>query len=89
MTLDELSGSQQTFELAINDRTEKNNKNIAFISNTDEEEVQCDVDTDASFSDAIALLGRQFNKVLKRMVRKSRPNVKNMQLNISKNRVSS
>jgi hypothetical protein len=67
------------------DRTEKKNKNIAFISNTDEEDVQCDMDTNESFSDAIVLLGRKFNKVLKKMDRKSRPDVKKMQFEISKN----
>jgi hypothetical protein len=85
MKVDGLIGSLQTFELTINDRTEKKNKNITFISNTDEEDVQCNVDTDESISDVIVLLGRKFNKVLKRMDRKSRPNVKNMQFDISKN----
>jgi len=59
--------------LPINDRTEKK-KCIAFLSNTDEEDVQCNMDTDESVSDAIVLLRRQFNKILKRMYRKSRPN---------------
>jgi len=43
------------------------------------------MDTDESFSDAIVLLGRQFNNVLKRMGMKQRPNVKNMSFDISKN----
>jgi len=71
MKVDELIGSLKTFELAINGRTEKKNKSIVFISNTEEEDVQCNVDTDESFSNAIVLLGSQFNKVLKRMDRKS------------------
>jgi len=39
--MDELIGSLQTFELAINDRSKNQKKSIAFISNTDEEDVQC------------------------------------------------
>jgi hypothetical protein len=36
---DELIGSLQTFELSVNERSEKKNKSIAFVSNTDDEEV--------------------------------------------------
>jgi len=46
---------------------------------------QCNVDTDKSVSNVIVLLGRKFNKVMKRIDRKSRLNVKNMQFDISKN----
>jgi len=49
MKVDELIGSLQTFELAINDRTEKKNKIIAFISKNDEEDLQCNMDIDESF----------------------------------------
>src|ERR1044072_677493 len=35
MKVDELIGSLQTFELTLNDRTEKKSKSIAFVSNTD------------------------------------------------------
>jgi hypothetical protein len=55
--------------LAINDRSEKKNKSIAFVSNTNVEEMQCEMETDESILDAIVLLGRQFNKVLKKMDR--------------------
>ncbi|MCI40301.1 hypothetical protein A2U01_0061534, partial [Trifolium medium] len=44
------------------------------------EVMQCDLKTDASISDAIVLLGRQFNKILMRMERKPRSNVKNFVL---------
>lgn len=33
---DELIGSLQTFEMSINDRSEKKNKGISFVSNTKE-----------------------------------------------------
>ena len=36
MKVDELVGSLQTFELGINERFEKKNRNIAFNSNTEE-----------------------------------------------------
>lgn len=70
MRMDELVGSIQTFELAISDRSEKKNKSITFISNTIDEEVQYDLETNEGISNAIVLLGRQFNKVLKIMDRK-------------------
>jgi len=85
MKVDELVGSLQTFEMAIIDRSEKKNKSITFVCNTNDEEVQCDMKTDEGISDAIVLLGKQFKKVLKRMDRKPRPNVKNMSSHITKN----
>jgi hypothetical protein len=71
--------------LAINDRSEKKNKSIAFVSNTNVEEMQCEMETDESILDAIVLLGRQFNKVLKKMDKRPKPNVKNMSFDIKKN----
>jgi len=65
--VDGLIGSLQTFELAINDKSEKKKKNIAFVSNTHEEDVQCKMETDESISDAIVRLFREFNKVLEMM----------------------
>lgn len=72
-------------ELDIIDRYEKKNKSITFISNTDDEEAKCDMETDEGISNAIVLLGRKFNKVFKIMDRKPIPNVKNMSFDISKN----
>lgn len=71
--------------MAINDRSEKKNKSITFVSNTNDEQIQCDMETDEGIYDAIVLLGRQFNKVLNRMDRIPRPNVKNMSFDINKN----
>ena len=65
MKLDELVGSLQTFELSIKDRNEKKSKSISFVSNT-KEELESDKEADESISDALVLLGRQFNKILKR-----------------------
>lgn len=62
--VDELIGYLQTFKMTINDRTEKKNKSIAFVFNTEEEEDQYEKDTEESLSDAIALVGIKFNKSL-------------------------
>ncbi|XP_050875624.1 uncharacterized protein LOC127079260 [Lathyrus oleraceus] len=86
MRVDELVGSLQTFELGISDRSEKKNKIMSFVSNTEDEEDQCDLDIDEGMYNVIVLLKRQFNKVRKGMDRKSRPNVKNISYDISKNR---
>lgn len=85
MKVDELIGSLQTFEVAVNDRAEKKNKSIAFVSNTEDDEVQSNADSEESISEAIALLGKQFNKVLRRMDRRSGSNGRYIPLNISKN----
>ena len=84
MRLDELVGSLQTFELSINERSEKKNKSIAFVTNTEDEEEECDMGIDEGISNAIVLLGRQFNKVLKKMDRNPRSNVKNDSYDIHK-----
>jgi len=81
MKVDELIGSLQTFELANGYKK----KNIAFVSNSNEEDVQCDMETDESTLDALVSLGREFNKVLEMMDEKSRPNVQNISFDISRN----
>ena len=40
-----LVGYLMTFELSINERFEKKNKIIAFVSNTEDEEEDCHLDT--------------------------------------------
>lgn len=51
--------------MAINDRTIKKIKSIAFVSNTKEDE-----DQGESLSDVITLVGRNFNKALRRLDKK-------------------
>jgi len=65
MKVDELIGSLQNFEIMINNREEKKEKNIVFISNNDVKDSQGDYENDERLSEEIVLLGRQFNKVLK------------------------
>lgn len=55
--VDELDGSLQTLELALNDISKKKNKNITFRSNTEEDEDQ----GEKILSKAIALIGIKFN----------------------------
>lgn len=71
--------------MGISDKSEKKNKSITFVSNTEYEENQCHLDTDEGMTNSIVLLGRQFNKVLKRIDKKSRPNVKNIPFGIMNN----
>ncbi|CAJ2673932.1 unnamed protein product [Trifolium pratense] len=77
MKLDELVGSLQTYESVANGRSEKKNKSIAFSSKNNEEELEDEEESNESISEAMELLGKQFNKVLKQMNKRPRPNSKN------------
>ncbi|CAJ2656756.1 unnamed protein product [Trifolium pratense] len=81
--VDELIGSLQTYELGMNQRKEKKNKSLAFASNTGEDE-ESDLESDESLSEAMVLLGRQFNTIMKRMDKKSKFNVPSIKLDINK-----
>jgi len=82
--VDELIGSLQTFELANGYKK----KNITFISNTDEEDVECEMETDEIILDSIMRLDKELNKLLEMNDKKSRPNVQNISFNISRNNES-
>ena len=84
MKVDELIGSLLTFELSINERSEKKNKSIAFVTNTEDEEEDYNLDTDGGISNALVMLGRRFNSVIKIMDRNPRSNVKNISSDIHK-----
>jgi hypothetical protein len=45
MKVEELIGSLLTCEVGINERIEKKPKSIAFVTNTEDEEIQGDLDT--------------------------------------------
>ncbi|GAU40405.1 hypothetical protein TSUD_136520 [Trifolium subterraneum] len=85
MKVDELIGSLQTYESSVNERIEKKNKSIAFVSNADDEDLESDIESTDSVSEAIVLLGRQFNKVLKRMDRRPRQNARHLATDMSRN----
>lgn len=73
ISLDELIGSLQTFEMNQIDQPEKKSRGVAFVSSTDRDDNQSVEDSE--ISEALALLGRKFNKVFKRFDnRKARPN---------------
>lgn len=59
--------------MGINDRVENKNKSITFVSNTKQDEDQCDIEE--IISDDIAHIGRKFNKALKILDRRQRTNV--------------
>ncbi|WJX12437.1 hypothetical protein P8452_02940 [Trifolium repens] len=84
MKMDELVGSLQTFETVLDERGDKKNKSIAFVSNTDEENDQIEDGEEDSIADAIAMLGRQFNKLLKRVDRRNRQNGQSIRFDINK-----
>jgi excinuclease UvrABC nuclease subunit len=75
MQVDEIIGSLQTFELTFNDRSEKKNKSIAFVTSIEGVEEESEMDLAGEFTEALALLGRKFNKAFKKFDRRSRPNV--------------
>lgn len=81
--LDELIGSLQTFEMSCNDRSDKKNKSITFMSNTEDED-QSEKDTYENISEAIALLGRKISKVMKRFDKRPRRNVPDKKYDIAK-----
>ncbi|WJX51269.1 hypothetical protein P8452_37478 [Trifolium repens] len=66
----------------LGEQTEKKGKGIAFVSCADEEEEANKSDDD--LSNDIAMLGRQFNKLQRRVDRRPRRNVRNIQTDISK-----
>jgi hypothetical protein len=84
MKVEELIGSLLTYEIAINERTDKKAKSIAFVTNAEDEEAQGYLDTEESRMDALVLLGRQFNKVMKRVDGRQKPNGQNIRFVISK-----
>lgn len=61
LKVDELVGSLQTFEVAINEISEKKIKCVAFVSNTQENEDQNKKDSKEIFSDAIEFVRRKYN----------------------------
>ena len=81
MKVDELMGSLQTFEIALDERTDKKSKSIAFVSNSAESNME---DSD-NLAEEVGLLGRQLNRVMKRFEGRYRPNVKNMLPSMNKN----
>ena len=85
MRVDELIGSLQTYESSVNERIERKNKSIAFVSNAAEEDEEDEQDSGESFSEAIVMLGRQFNKILRKADKNSWKDAKNNAPDIMRN----
>jgi hypothetical protein len=83
--LDELIGSLQNFEITINNKTDKKDKGIVFVSNVETDETQEGYEDDENLSESLVLLGRQFKKVFKQVDRRSRFNGQNIGQNIRSN----
>jgi hypothetical protein len=69
-----LIGSLQTFEMTINNRLERKNKSIAFVSKEDLNE--------DNLSEAITLISKNFNKTSNKLQTKWRTNVPDKMSNI-------
>src|SRR3954471_4365775 len=67
--------------MGISENSEKKNKSIAFVSNSQDE---VEESREENLSESIAMLGKQFNKIIRRMDQKPRPNVKNISSDISR-----
>ncbi|PNX64471.1 gag-protease polyprotein, partial [Trifolium pratense] len=66
LNLDELIGSLQTYEIGLNRRNEKKDKNLAFASKSGADE-QIESEGEESLAESMAMLGRQFNKLMKKV----------------------
>ena len=70
--------------MTINDQPKKKNKSIAFLSNIYDDQTEGNLEIDEEIAEVMVLLGRQFNKVLKRLDKGRKPNVKNIPTDIKK-----
>src|SRR4051812_12879377 len=77
MKMDELIGTLQIFESSICEPVEKKNKSIAFVTNTGDDLRKSNGGSNENLSEAIAMLGKQFNSLIKRVDQQSKSNVKN------------
>jgi len=74
MKINELIGSLQNFEIMINNREEKKEKIIAFVSNDDTKNSQEEYEFDERLSEEIVLFEKQFNMVLEQAKWRPRSN---------------
>ncbi|XP_057452420.1 uncharacterized protein LOC130744244 [Lotus japonicus] len=86
--VDELIGSLQTFEMSINERSDKKNKSITFVSNAEDDD-QSEKDADENIAEALALLRKKFSKVMWKFDRRSKPNTSDKRFDTANNFVNS
>lgn len=84
MKVEELIGSLQTFEMEIIDHTEERKKGIAFQSNTSVDQTEGNLETNEESSEAIVLIGRQFNNILKKINGRCGTDVRNIPSDINR-----
>jgi len=84
MQVDELIGSLQNFELVVDNKTEKKGKGIAFTANIANDEAQEESVEYENLSENLVMLGRQFNRILKQVNRRSKGNGQNIIFNTDK-----
>jgi len=81
MKVDELIGSLQNFKLVVDNRTENKGKSVALISNIENDVSLGDLVSNEDLSENLVLLGRQFDKILRQVDRRPRPNGQNIRFN--------
>jgi len=88
MQVEELIGSLQNFELVVDNRTEKKGKGIAFTANTADDEALEESVEDENLSENLVMIGRQFNRILKQVNRRSKGNGQNIRFNTDRQQSS-
>ncbi|XP_057444324.1 uncharacterized protein LOC130736517 [Lotus japonicus] len=77
-----MSDEKLTYELKVGEKPEKKTKSIAFVSNTAEGD---DADSESeNLSESLALLARKFNRALRKIDRRNKPNVQDIKSDNSK-----
>ncbi|MCH79805.1 gag-protease polyprotein [Trifolium medium] len=66
MKVNELIGSLTTYEFVVDERGEKKSKSIALVTNA-EDNNELEDESDESISEAMVLLGKQFNRIASRL----------------------
>ncbi|MCH79544.1 gag-protease polyprotein [Trifolium medium] len=74
LSMDELIGSLQTYELGLERRNGKKDKSLAFASKSVADEPQIELESEESLSESMAMLGRQFNKLVKKVDQRAKSN---------------
>lgn len=84
MKVEELIGSLQTFEMEIIDHIEERKKGIALLSNTSVDQTEGNLETNEESSEAIVLIGRQFNNILRKINGRCGTDVRNIPSDINR-----
>jgi hypothetical protein len=83
MKLEEVIGSHQTFEMTISDHIEERKKGVALLSNNSVDQTEGNLETNEESSEAIVLIERLFNNILKKINGMRGTDVRNTPSNIN------